>query len=156
MGCKAEKGNGKVVRPLSQCETSNVDRFFLGLKVSSPVQRNNFFVQTNAVMFQQESFADSVEVPPQIDDIRIRHERQTLRRLPRSGAVMFLVRTYLTPIIELRDEKDSLYALRSAINAWPSDMAKYKGRHVWHEVFDKWCKEVLGDYTFGGGEVCKH
>lgn len=98
-------------------------------------------------MFQQEPFADSLPNPPRIEDIHIRHERQTLRRLPRTGAVIFLVRTYLTPVTTLREEKDNLYSLRSAIEAWPDAMARYKGRHVWREVFEAWCKEVLGDYV---------
>lgn len=60
---------------------------------------------------------------------------------------MFLVRTYLTPLIDLRDEKDSLHSLRSAVEAWPEEMARYKGRHVWEGVLRSWCDEVLGDYV---------
>lgn len=130
----------------SQLKADSV-RFFLGLKVSGPVQRNNFFLQTDDTMFQQEPFADSLPSPPRIEDIRVRHERQTLRRLPRTGAVMFMVRTYLTPLTDLRDEKEALYSLRSAIEAWPESMAKYKGRHVWWKEFAEWCEEVLGDYV---------
>jgi hypothetical protein len=33
--------------------------------------------------------------------MRLRVERQTLRRLPRSGAVVFTIRVYLTPLKEL-------------------------------------------------------
>ncbi|KAL5321932.1 hypothetical protein ACEPPN_009897 [Leptodophora sp. 'Broadleaf-Isolate-01'] len=147
---EVEKVNGKVLFPTSRFllyDNPDLARFFLGLKVSSPVQRNNYFVQIDDTMFQQEPFADSTELPPRIEDIRIRSERQTLRRLPRTGAIMFLVRTYLIPITELENELDNLYSLRSAINAWPAEIAKYKGRHVWHETFERWCDEVLGDYV---------
>jgi hypothetical protein len=65
---------------------------------------------------------------------------------------MFLVRTYLTPLVDLRAEKDSLYNLRSAIEMWPESIARYKGRHVWAEVFRSWCSEVLGDYVPEGME----
>ena len=116
------------------------------------MQRNNYFIQTNDTMFQQEPFADSLPTPPRIEDLRIRYERQTLRRLPRTRAVMFLVRTYLIPMTDLRDEKDSIYCLRSAIEAWPEEIAKYKGRHVWAAVFRFWCEEVLGDYAPEGME----
>lgn len=121
-------------------------RFFLGLKVSSPVERNNYFIQTNNNLFQQEPFPESLSVAPRIEDIHVRYERQTLRRLPRSGAVCFCVRTYLMPLVDLREEKDNLYALRSATRAWPEAMAKYKGRQAWEETFEKWCDEVLSDY----------
>ena len=53
---------------------------------------------------------------------------------------------------DLRDEKDSIYCLRSAIEAWPEEIAKYKGRHVWAAVFRLWCEEVLGDYAPEGME----
>ena len=124
----------------------------MSLKVSRPVERNNYFVQTDDTMFQQEPFADSLPTPPKIEDIRIRYERQTLRRLPRTGAIMFLVRTYLTPMTDLQHEKDNLYALRAAIEAWPDAMAKYKARHVWEEPFGDWCREILGDYVPEGAE----
>ena len=100
-------------------------------------------MQVDDTMFQQEPFANSLPEPPKIEDIRIRHERQTLRRLPRTRAVMFLVRTYLLPVIDLQREKEHLYAFRSAINAWPAEMAQYKGRHVWKEVFEEWCEDQL-------------
>ncbi|KAF8865130.1 hypothetical protein BDZ45DRAFT_669020 [Acephala macrosclerotiorum] len=124
-----------------------MEKFFLGLKVSTPVQRNNYFVQMDDTMFQQEPFPDSLLHAPKIENIRIRHERQTLRRLPRTRAVMFMVRTYLTPVTALKDEKDNLWVFREAVNAWPPEMAKYKGRHVWGDVFKEWCQEVLGDYV---------
>ncbi|PSS27509.1 hypothetical protein M430DRAFT_82927, partial [Amorphotheca resinae ATCC 22711] len=103
-----------------------MERFFLTLQVSKPVQRNNFFTQANDTMFQQEPFPSSMTPPPRVEDIRIRYERQTLRRLPRSNAVLFMVRTYFLPVVDLLDEKESLYAFREAVNAWPPEMATYK------------------------------
>jgi len=122
-------------------------RFFLGLKVETPVQRNNYFIQTDKTMFQQEPFADSLPQPPKIENIHIRHERQTLRRLPRSGAVIFMVRTYLTPIQELQNERDKLFVLREAVQAWPPKMARYKGRHVWGDALAEFCDKALDDYV---------
>src|ERR1700729_3211099 len=37
--------------------------------------------------------------------IRLRTERQTLRRLPKSGAILFTVRTYMFPVTELAKER---------------------------------------------------
>ena len=58
-----------------------------------------------------------------------------------------MVRTYLTPIVELENERDNLFAFRAAINAWPPEMAKYKAKDVWGDVFERWCNEVLQDYV---------
>ena len=114
------------------------------MAVSNPIQRNNYFIQTNDVLFQQEPFTESLPSPPKVEDIRIRHERQTLRRLPCSRAIMFMVRTYMTPLTHLREEPETLQALNLAVQAWPPEMAKYKAKQVWGDVLDQYCKEVLG------------
>lgn len=38
---------------------------------------------------------------PLPERMRLRVERQTLRRLPRSGAIVFTIRVYMTPLTEL-------------------------------------------------------
>lgn len=58
-----------------------------------------------------------------------------------------MVRTYLTPLTELRDERESIHKLREATRAWPQTIAEYKGREAWESVFEKWCEEVLNDYV---------
>jgi Protein of unknown function (DUF3445) len=122
-------------------------RYFHRMKVGDIVARHNFFLQTDDVLFQQVPFAETLPEPPKIEDIRIRHERQTLRRLPRTGAILFLVRTYIKPLTELRDEPDSLRAFLASVRAMPPNMAKYKGRQVWGEVVEGWCEDILGEPT---------
>lgn len=116
------------------------------MKVSYPVERNNFFMQTNTVLFQQEPFAAHVGMEPKIEDIHIRHERQTLRRLPRSGAVLFMVRTYLKPVIGLESDPQSLWNLSQSIKAMPDVMADYKGRKIWGKVFESWSEQKLAGF----------
>ena len=48
---------------------------------------------------------------PQSERMRVRVERQTLRRLPRTSAIVFTIRVYLTPLTELGpDEAGRLVA----------------------------------------------
>ncbi|KDQ64983.1 hypothetical protein JAAARDRAFT_111140, partial [Jaapia argillacea MUCL 33604] len=70
--------------------------------------------------------------------LRMRTERQTLRRLPRSGAVVFTIRTYLFPVEEIAKEKGAPGRMASAVRSWPEDVAKYKGQ--------KRYKDILLDY----------
>lgn len=50
----------------------------------------------------------------------IRCERQTLSRLPKSGAILFTIRTYVRPLREyLESDKDSLRRLYSAVQNLP-------------------------------------
>lgn len=96
-------------------------------------------MQMDETMIQQEPFPDSRLEAPKAEEVRIRHERQTLRRLSRSNATLFMVRTYLTPLTDLEEEKENLHAFRSAVRAWPTEIARYKGRHVWGAVLEEWC-----------------
>jgi len=66
--------------------------------------------------------------------IRLRTERQTLRRLPKSGAILFMVRTYVFPITELAKERGVPARMASAIRSWPADVAKYKGQALYKDV----------------------
>jgi hypothetical protein len=63
-----------------------------------------------------------------VDWVRMRTERQTLRRLGRSGAVVFTIRTYLTPVVALGKEEGVAGRLASALRSWPEDVGRYKGQ----------------------------
>jgi len=96
-----------------------------------------------------------------IEHYHFRTERQTLRRLPRSGGVVsihyilffvpallsavltgwgtgndqvFTIRTYFLPITEMAKEPYAPGRLASAIRSWGDDVAKYKGRERWQDV----------------------
>lgn len=130
------------------CKVNFKYSFFLNLKVSAPVQRNNFFLQTTPSIFQQDPFPSFVDVPPAIEDIIIRHERQTLRRLPKSGAILFTVRTFFMPVTDLESEPESLRELVDSALAMPDEMALYKCRHVWMQTLQSWASTILAE----GGE----
>ena len=55
---------------------------------------------------------------------RLRTERQTLRRLPRTGAIMFTIRIYQTRLDELVREPGVPGRMASAIRSWPEDVAR--------------------------------
>lgn len=56
--------------------------------------------------------------------IALRTERQTLRRLPKTGAILFTIRTYTTPVIKLVEEPGVPSRLASAVRSWPNVVAK--------------------------------
>ena len=56
--------------------------------------------------------------------VRMRVERQTLRRLPRTGAIVFTIRVYLTRLEDLVAEPGVPGRLASAIRSWPEDVAR--------------------------------
>lgn len=70
--------------------------------------------------------------------LRLRSERQTLRRLPRTGAIVFGIRTYLFKMEELARERGVADRLASAIRSWPNDVGVYKGRKMYADVLLKY------------------
>jgi dimethylamine monooxygenase subunit A len=56
----------------------------------------------------------------------LRVERQTLRRLPQSGAVVFTIRTLMAPLEILRGDPEAAGLLGEAIRELPHDVARYK------------------------------
>lgn len=54
----------------------------------------------------------------------LRTERQTLRRLPKTGGILFTIRTYMTPVVKLAQEPGVPARLASAVRSWPDIVAK--------------------------------
>jgi len=65
-------------------------------------------------------------------EIYIRRERQTFTRLSSSDAILFTVRTFMTPLTSLGDEE--LTAFVEQAKGWGGDMAAYKGRKQWWDT----------------------
>jgi hypothetical protein len=59
--------------------------------------------------------------------MHVRVERETLRRLPRTQAVLFTIRTYITTVsAALAASSDDAGRLAEAIAAMPDDVRVYK------------------------------
>lgn len=69
-----------------------------------------------------------------INDLHFRSERQALRRLPKSGALMFTVRTYFEPMTKIVEEPHVPGRLAEAIRAWTPALNVYKGRAHWDHI----------------------
>lgn len=63
---------------------------------------------------------------PTLDDLHIRIERETLRRFPRTRAVLFTIRTYITPLATVLADADDRAAIARILDAMPDDVREYK------------------------------
>jgi hypothetical protein len=61
------------------------------------------------------------------DRLFLRVERETLRRFPRTGAVLFTIGTTIRPLSHLASRPDDARRLAEAVRAFPDDVAAYKG-----------------------------
>ncbi len=108
---------------------SPIERLFERLDVQKPVQRLNWsLVNTDALYLPPSHRTEPVR--PDIDDVghvmRLRVERQTLRRLPVSGVVVFGIRTYVTPLAQVIDTMEAADALIARLHELPDPMRAYK------------------------------
>ncbi|KAI9810078.1 MAG: hypothetical protein M1827_006689 [Pycnora praestabilis] len=126
---------------------SAVERFFSRITSDKPMERSSFFVQAttpeqplSSILFHSDPFntGDANLLKP--EHVMIRRERQTFRRLPRSGAVLFTVKTSLTPLSTLG--ADDLRGFAKEVRAWPDGIAGYKGRDFWGESVLAYCDTV--------------
>lgn len=69
-----------------------------------------------------------------VEEIHFRSERQTLRRLPRSKAIVFTVRTYFEPVTTIAQEPHIPGRLAEAIRNWDETVSYYKGKAHWEQV----------------------
>ncbi|BDD57242.1 hypothetical protein MPDQ_003346 [Monascus purpureus] len=132
--------------PLWQQQVGNsVCKFFCRLTPSSPMERSNYFVE---VKRPNENLLDTLYRPtslfevdgePTPQNIMIRRERQTFRRLPRTGTILFGVRTFLTPLDELPLQE--LQNLAKEVKSWPHFVGEYKGKDIWGRKMLEFCEK---------------
>ena len=65
-------------------------------------------------------------VDPDVSELFVRVERETLRRFPRTDCVLFTIRTYIAPIASVADDPESAAALAAAVEAMATDVRGYK------------------------------
>ncbi|KAI4234191.1 MAG: hypothetical protein L6R40_006850 [Gallowayella cf. fulva] len=70
----------------------------------------------------------------------LRCEHHTLTCLPETKTVMFCVRTYLTPIKQIKDEGNGS-ALADACDTMPEKFGVYKRRPVWGHRLCEWMRD---------------
>ncbi|MCJ1229959.1 hypothetical protein MMC12_006630 [Toensbergia leucococca] len=117
--------------------------FFRRVQPNGPVLRNNYFIQVDDELAWSHSIGDedsdgagwfTAEKNKTISNHYFRSERQSLRRLPRSGGVVFTIRTYFHPITEIAEQPYVPGRLASAVRSWGDDVSKYKGKERYQDV----------------------
>ena len=68
-------------------------------------------------------------VDPEVSGLFVRVERETLRRFPRTGCVLFTIRTYIAPIASVAEDPESAAALAAAVAGMTADVRRLQGPH---------------------------
>jgi len=109
-----------------------VDRFIGALSPERPVWRMNWSLNDDPALFQPVEVAHTdprgdITAENAGERLFLRIERQTLRRLPATGAVLFTIRTYQRPIGLLAPGEAAQFA--RILRTVPEEVVRYKGLH---------------------------
>lgn len=105
---------------------AKVDRFFDRLRADRPVVRRNLSIHCHDDLYRPEPHESPESFGPDargVDQVWLRSERQTLVRLPRTGAVLFTIKTQLCPMTTLRQRPDLAVALANKLSAEQADLS---------------------------------
>lgn len=127
---------------------ARVDRFLDRLRPERPVWRRNWLLHDSSELHVPDP-PPSHGAPAVPDDLWLRSERQALRRLARTGAVLFTIRTQQAPLACLASRPDVAAAMAGAVRAWSDDLVAYRGAAAWRTPATAWLDQVVA--TAGAG-----
>ena len=124
-------GIHKPVPDYSEKLSRPVDSFFNRIDVDRPVWRVNWSLTTDPTMFQpvrQKHSASELSITSKNagDKVYMRCERQTLRRLPDTGWLLFTIKTYLDKLSKLHKYPKEAQNLSSLLRSARTTLLSYK------------------------------
>jgi hypothetical protein len=111
-----------------------IDRFFNRLPTDRFTQRFNWSLMPHPDLMSR----DEWQVDPASDQLWYRAERQSLRRLPKSGAIAFTIRVHVCDLTSLLPVEGALESLWAAVESAPEDLRRYKGLDILSPVITNW------------------
>ena len=117
-----------------------VDTYFERITAEKTVWRSNWIIQDHPALFQPRIPSAPLVKSP--DQLWIRMERQTLRRLPKTGGILFTIRGYQQPLPEyLSRSKEIASNTRTMLERLPDDVAQYKSVLLYRPAILPWINQ---------------
>ena len=112
-----------------------MDKFFTNMAVGPISHRWNWSVMTSDKLFTPHRMRRAPLAPGAgIDQIFIRMESQTLRKLPQSGMVLFTIRTYAEPLSRWAGMPGAVASLLEMLDGMTPQMRAYKGFDLYEDA----------------------
>ncbi len=105
-----------------------VDRFFTSMRIGAISVRMNWSLQKDDALYAPVRLTQpdpSLELNS--DQIHLRIERQTMRKLPQTDHILFTIRTYLVPVCAWQGNKRAIEDLLLILSDMSPEMRHYKG-----------------------------
>ena len=108
--------------------SDTVDARLDRLSTDRPLWRLNWTIVDDPALFQPHPPAHP-RAPDQVllSDLTVRVERQTLRRLPATGGIVFTIRTDRARLSDLATDASCAGDFARTLRTCPADLARYKG-----------------------------
>lgn len=108
-----------------------MDNLFAKLKSDRPLERMNWGIVDDPALLLEHTRSEAelrARVTPENagETLWLRVERQCLRRLPQTGAIVFFTHTYIHPLAVMANIPTIAAALASALGQMPDTMQNYK------------------------------
>ena len=109
-----------------------VERFFNKMTVGPISARMNWSLQIGTDLFtphraQRQAAASDLDN----HQLCLRVENQTLRKLPRTGFVLFTIRTHIEPVSRWKHTPNAIDDLATMLNDMSSESQSYKGASLY-------------------------
>lgn len=120
---------------------ARIARIFSAIRPGQIMERSNWTVQAGPDRFTPDSAPlklSALAMKPEraVSELYLRVERQTVRKLPRSGAVLFTIRICVDPLEAVLAAPGAGEALAHAWGAAHPEVARYKGWPVYERLME--------------------
>jgi len=132
----------------------SMDRYFSKMMPDKPIQRGSWGLEVGQPLYLQSDnpeFATRLIQSAELDEtnIELRVDWQTLRRLPRSRAIVFNFKALFTPFTQFRREPYIPALLLKILREGKKEIMEYKGtfhiQHVAIPALERWAAEQEED-----------
>jgi len=138
-------GQAAVHGPVSHYKENlenKVSTFFDRLAPGRIVARRNWGLSPYSLLFLPD--LSRVDTPGQFEPSRawIRSERQTLRRLPSTGGVLFAIKVQIAPLCEVAARPELALRIVDAVGGWSDEMRQERsGGWPWFDQAVNWLRQ---------------
>lgn len=120
---------------------ARVTRIFDGLRDGLVLERRNWSLVSTPDLHMPDAGPMRAAIPDidpsrAADILHLRCERQTLRRLPRTGAVMFTIRVWVNPLTDIAADASRLARFAKAWRTAHPDFRAYKRLDLYDRLVD--------------------
>lgn len=132
-----------------------LERIFDALRPGLILERRNWTLLNSGELYTPSAAPIRAEIPridPQAAGraLFLRVERQTLRRLPRTGGALFTIRVWRAPLESLRAEPARLAAFAAAWRAATEEFRNYKGFASYDVLVETFLRAEGESYSVNG------